>query len=304
MTAMEEISIQASDGFALAGSLFPSASSPRAVVLVGPACGVGQRLYRPYAEFLAEQGLTAITWDWRGIGGSRPARLRGFAASMSDWGRRDFPGVIDWASAHYPSLPLLVVGHSFTGQSLGMASNAGKVQAMISIAAPNGYWRNYERRRRYHYALLWYLVIPAISHLFGYFPARRLRLGEDLPLGVALEWCRWNRTPEFMGDFRGHRAFRAPILAFSFDDDPQAPRAAVDALHASYGSENLVRRHVVPREIGARRVAHMGFFKPGAVPGLWEETAAWLLARAEAACGEGEQPDPARQAVPIGLPGN
>jgi predicted alpha/beta hydrolase len=141
VSAKQEISIRTKDGFALAGTLFSGVAVPKAIVLVGSACGVSQRRYRAYAEFLSERGLAAVTWDWRGIGGSRPARLRGFRASMSIWGKQDFAGVIDWAMAHSPSLPLLVVGHSFTGQSLGMAPNAGRVEAMISIAAPNGYWR-------------------------------------------------------------------------------------------------------------------------------------------------------------------
>jgi predicted alpha/beta hydrolase len=120
--------------------------------------------------------------------------------------------------------------------------------------------------------------MPLLTRALGYFPMRRFGMGEDLPAGVALEWARWGRSPEYLGDWSGHAALAAPILSFSFADDPFAPRAAVDALHARYGSRELARRHVAPADVGAARIGHFGFFRPGVAPGLWRETADWLAA--------------------------
>ena len=36
--------------------------------------------------------------------------------------------------------------------------------------------------------------MPAVTALLGYFPGRALRLGDDLPRGVAMQWAR-RRAP-------------------------------------------------------------------------------------------------------------
>lgn len=275
---MADVIIPATDGFPLGGTEFGDASRAERVVLIAPATGVLRRLYRPFAEFLASQGLGVVTWDWRGTGDSRPRSLRGFRTRMREWGERDLAGVIEWASERYPHARLIVVGHSFGGQSVGLAPNRDRVQALVTIAAQNGYLGHWPRPRRYTYALLWYLAIPLVTRIAGYFPARLFRVGEDLPRGVALEWARWCRTPSYLGNWSGHRAFTAPILALSFADDPFAPRQAVEALLAEYGSREQAHRHLAPKDAGVPQIGHFGFFRPNLVPGLWRSVASWVRA--------------------------
>ena len=126
------------------------------------------------------------------------------------------------------------------------------------------------------YAALWYAAIPLVTRVAGYFPARFFRLGEDLPRGVALQWARWCRTPSYLGDWSGHRAFTAPILSIGFMDDAFAPPLAVEALHAHYGSRAQQRWLIAPEELGAERIGHFGFFRPGVTPTLWRDVADWL----------------------------
>jgi predicted alpha/beta hydrolase len=273
---MLDVEIPATDGFPLGGKEFSDAPRPNLVVLIAPATGVRQRLYRPFAEFLATQSMVAVTWDWRGTGDSRPRRLRGFRTCMREWGTRDLAGVIDWAATRWPQARLAAVGHSFGGQSVGLAANRDRVKALVAVAAQSGYWRHWPRPQRYKYALLWYLGMPLVTEVVGYFPARALRLGEDLPRGVALEWARWCRAPSYLGDWSGHRAFTAPILALSFADDPFAPERAVSALMAQYGGSEKTHRHLTPKDAGVARIGHFGFFQPNLVPGLWQTVARWL----------------------------
>jgi predicted alpha/beta hydrolase len=273
---MADVTIPATDGFPLGATEFGDAAKAERVVLVAPATGVRRRLYGPFAEFLARQGFGVVTWDWRGTGDSRPRSLRGFRTRMRDWGARDLAGVIDWASERYPHARLLVVGHSFGGQAVGLAANRERVQALVTIAAQSGYWGHWPRPQRYKYALVWYLAMPLATRVIGYFPARLLRLGEDLPRGVALEWARWCRRPSYLGDWSGHRAFTAPILALSFADDPFAPRRAAAALLAGYGSREQTHRHLRPKDAGVPHIGHFGFFRPNLVPGLWRSVAHWL----------------------------
>lgn len=276
---MADVIISATDDFPLGGSEFGDVSKAERVVLVAPATGVRRRLYGPFAEFLAAQGFGVVTWDWRGTGDSRPQSLRPFRTRMREWGERDLAGVIDWVSANNPRARLVVVGHSFGGQSVGLAGNRDRVKALVTIGAQSGYWGHWPRPQRYMYAALWYVAMPLATRIAGYFPARLFRLGEDLPRGVALQWARWCRTPSYLSDWSGHRAFTAPILAFSFTDDPFAPRRSVDALLAEYGSRDQTHRHLRPKDAGVPEIGHFGFFRPNHVPGLWRNVARWLATK-------------------------
>ena len=293
---VRELTIPAIDGFPLAACLFGD-DSAESIVLIAPATGVRQRLYRAYAGFLAARGHRVVTWDWRGTGRSRPTSLRGFEATMRDWGERDLGGVIAWTSEQPGAARLAVVGHSFGGQALGLAPNAGHIARAVTIASQSGYFGHWPLRWQLAYAPLWHLVVPAVTTLVGYFPSNWFGLGEPLPRGVALQWARWCRRAEYLGDYSGHRSFTAPLLALSFTDDPIASLASVEALHAYFGSRPLERRHVAPREIGVQTVGHFGFFREGVAPTLWEETALWLERPASAERAAVTEPTPGPEPV-------
>ena len=87
----------------------------KAVVLVHPATAVTPRYYKPFAHYLAQLGCSVVTYDYRGTGRSRPAQLRGFEVSMSDWINADVGGATRWAAARYPGIPLLAARCSLSG---------------------------------------------------------------------------------------------------------------------------------------------------------------------------------------------
>jgi predicted alpha/beta hydrolase len=279
--------ISARDGFRLAATLREPASPAAAadtVALIASATAVKQTLYRHFAAFLASRGVPALTFDYRGIGQSRPASLKGFRAFMHEWGTRDLPAVIDWLTSRYPDARVVVVGHSVGGQLVGLAENNRRVHALIGVCAQSGDLRLWKGLRKYLLAALWYLAVPGLTRGCGYFPARKLGLGEDLPAGVALEWAKWCRSPGYLSPHLGEslpdyfRAFRGPILAYSFADDPLGPRNAVEALLRMYSrAASIERRHLDPRALGLPRLGHFGFFRKESA-GLWPETADWIRA--------------------------
>jgi predicted alpha/beta hydrolase len=273
---MLDLRIPATDGFSLAATLFGEASGSERVLLIAPATGVKRRLYGPFAQFLAAEGFMVVTWDWRGTGDSRPESLRGFQATMRQWGERDLAGIIDWVSERQPGAPLAVVGHSFGGQSVGLAKNRDRIRRLVTVGAQSGYLGHWPRPQRYLYVGLWYVAMPLATRVVGYFPARLFRLGEDLPGGVALQWARWCRNPAYLGEWSGHRAYTAPILSIGFMDDPFAPPEAVQALHARYGSKKQQSWLIAPEELGAKEIGHFGFFRPGVTPTLWRDVSEWL----------------------------
>jgi len=89
------------------------------------------------------------------------------------------------------------------------------------------------------------------------------------------EWARWCRTPDYLGDWRGHAAFGAPLLAIGLTDDPYAPPRAVAALCDRYGSADQTRQSLSPGDVGLRRIGHFGFFRPESAT-LWSRVGEWI----------------------------
>ncbi len=279
---VEPCSITAADGYELAASLVspPEGLAPRGNVLVNPATGVKRGYYLRYAQFLAENAFRVLIFDYRGVGGSRPAKLRGFPATMHQWAQLDSAAALDRLEAFDPELHLALVGHSFGGQALGLLPNHRRLRAAVTVAAQSGYWRHWPGLYRWGIWGTWHLLIPTLSSIFGYLPAKRLGLFEDLPAGVAREWARWGRHKDYILRDEAHRpgfeAFDRPILAFSFSDDPYAPRPAVEALQASLPRAPIVDRYSTPRDYGVRAIGHFGFFRERFRESLWQESLDWL----------------------------
>ena len=240
-----------------------------------------RRLYRRIAAHLAGAGFDVLTWDWRGTGDSRPASLRGFDATMTDWATRDLAGAIAWAQRERGGRPIVAVGHSFGGQAMGLAPGARELAALVTVAAQSGWYGHWPAPRRWVLAALWRVAVPSLVAALGWFPSRRFGIGEELPAGVALEWARWCRSPGYLGDhhgWAGHRTLGVPVLALSFDGDPIAPPRAVAALHREYAAgAPVTMRHVGAAESG-RPLGHFGFFRDERARPLWDEVAAWLRA--------------------------
>ena len=269
--------ILAADGFALAATVFPPAGGrpPRPAVVVNSATGVRRRYYEPFAEYLADDGCPVVTYDYRGIGESRPRSLRGFAATMTQWGEVDQAGVLAWAGDRFAGRPLAIVGHSVGGQILGLAPDPGRVSALLAIGAQHPFWGQWPAPRKYLLAALWHLIMPGVTGACGYFPAHRLGLGEPLPRDVALEWARWCRHPDALFQTRtterraAYDAFRGRVHALSFEDDVFAPRRAAERLLEFYGGAERSHRHILPRDAGMRTIGHFGFFRERSRDALW-----------------------------------
>lgn len=279
------ITLPAKDGYPLACSLYqpePGEARSPAVIISG-ATAVKRDYYSKFAEFLCTHGLTVLTFDYRGIGGSLRGDIKTVKAGMRDWGENDLAGVLDAVSTRYPSSKLLMVGHSAGGQLLGLCPNNNLVTALLAVASQSGYWQLWAAPRRYLLAALWYGFMPALTHAMSYFPAKKLRLGEDLPAGVALEWARWCRSRDFITDSEGgplreyFEKFDGSILAYSFDDDSMAPKAAVESLVSFYSRAQVQRRHVRGRDVGAQKIGHFGFFRERFKDSLWNDGLLWLL---------------------------
>lgn len=280
-----DLELRAPDGFPLGATLF-SAESPRGVVVVSPATGAPRGFYRAYAAHVRGRGFSVLTYDYRGIGGSRPSGgLRGFQARMRDWGRLDFAGALAWTRQELPPGPRFVVAHSVGFQLLGLTPEVERLDGIVGVAPPSGYWRLYPPAHRYVLALLWYLVGPLLSRLLGYFPSGLIGFGEELPRGVMEEWCAWCRHPDYLfghvskETLERYRRLDLPAFVLGFSDDVIAPPASVHSLLDHFPALDVHERWVEPAELGVDRIGHFGFFREGLGEPLWEATTRWMEAR-------------------------
>ncbi|WP_082568397.1 alpha/beta fold hydrolase [Rhizobacter sp. Root1221] len=272
------------DGHVLHGTLWTPAEAPAAVVLIHPATAVPESLYAPFAEYLASRGLAAVTYDYRGIGRSAPATLRGFSARMRDWADLDVETVTTWARERFAGVPLLAVGHSFGGHAIGLGEGSRHLKAAVFIASHAGYLGVIRGRlERWRATFLLRALGPLLCHTLGYMPGRALGLGENLPAGVFLEWGQWASLPRYFFDDASLLAEarfarrRLPVLAVGFDDDPWATPPGIDLLVGKLVNCDVQRRQINPAAAGAP-VGHMGFFRRRHREALWPGIADWLLA--------------------------
>jgi predicted alpha/beta hydrolase len=277
---MQPIEFAARDGYALGGTLFRPQAPNGAAVVIHAASGVKQEYYSKFAAYLAERGFTTLTFDYRGIGRSRPASLRGFDARMSQWATEDAAGALECLEREAPGAKVLVVGHSFGGQCLGVIPGSERYAALLAVASQSGYWRYWPGLARAGMWLATHVVLPGLSRLFGYFPARKLGQGEDLPSGVAREWAGWCRHPGYIVGALDAKAqyadLKMPLRAVWLADDSYAPLAAVKALLGFYPAAPGEIVEVYPRMIGAEKIGHFGFFRERFRDTLWQSAADWL----------------------------
>lgn len=280
---IDDITVPAMDGHPLAATLFLPRGAKRHAVLINSATAVPRKLYRGFASYLAGRGCAVLTYDYRGIGGSAPARLRGFAARAAQWMTLDFEAVFAWMRREVAAPRSYVVGHSFGGNAFGLAPSAASIDGAVFVSAQSGYWKHWPSPRRYLLASLWYGVAPMLPRLFGYMPGWA-GIGNDVPAGVMQQWSGWCRLPRYAADdstvdASGYAQLKAPLRLISLaDDQSYAPAAAVDALAGLYPAARCERLHVEPREHGLARIGHFGFFRQRA---LWPLAFDWLAAQGE-----------------------
>jgi len=267
------------DGMLLGGTLFEAEGS-RQVVIVQGATAVPHQFYRRFAQFLQQNGVTTLTYDFRGTGVSGPDSLKGYPARCSDWGLYDMPATINWVRRTLAAEKIYLIGHSAGGQQAGLIDNADLIDAMVTVCAQSGYWKYQGGAEKQRVFAMVYLIFPLVARLFGYFPWSRFASGCDLPKSVALQWARWCRHPDYLFCDKSlpldrYKNFNAPVLAYSIDDDNWGTAKAVDALMQRAYS-NVQRHHIVPSDYGVTRLGHMGFFRQGS-DRLWREALDWLL---------------------------
>jgi len=284
------VAVRALDGYELGAYFYDSRTheTPQRVALVH--CGVGIRAsrYRRFASFLAASGVPTLVYDYRGIGLSRPRALRGFRAAVEDWAEYDCGGAIAWLRSRYPDADIVGIAHSFGALLVGGAPNSGEQDRLVLVGGHTGYYGDYHPRYRVPMTALWHALMPAITLVLGYFPARRLGLGEDIPARIALQWAS-RRSPDLRPSGIGPgyarvqalldrcAALQRPALVVSVSDDAFATEGGVKRLLSYYPRLFPLQRIIyTPADAGTRRIGHFGLFGRRAGAALWPRLLAQL----------------------------
>lgn len=285
---MQGHTICADDGFCLAATAFGDVQRCQAGVLIVGAMGVEQHYYKAFAQDLAARGFWVATFDYRGMGASRPAThqhsLRGFDADVRTWAQRDCAAMVAWMAGKLEAgaKPLLWVGHSLGGQIFGLVPNRQRVSAMLTVASGSGYWLQNAWRVRWMVWWFWWVLVPLLVPLYGYFPGRAIKKVGDLPKGVIWQWRRWCLHRDYVLACEGeavreaYAQVRVPILSMSFSDDELMSARSIEALHGFYAQAPCQLRKIKPKEVGQGRIGHFGFFRRRFASTLWDEAAQWL----------------------------
>ena len=285
-----QVRLRAADGYPL-GAIFYAAlrpRSPRRVAVLHCGAGIPALRYRRFAHFLAEWGIPVLTYDYRGVGMSRPPALRGFQATIQDWAEFDSAAAIAWLRERFPQDEMLGISHSIGCLTLGGAPNATEQARIVLVGAHTGYYGDYRPLYRLPMAFAWHGLMPAVTRFLGYFPADRLGLGEDLPAGMALQWAE-RRLPELRPSgaepaqqrmrrlLDGCAALQCPAIAISVSDDAFATVAGTRRLLSYFPCLSSPQHLVItPADAQVRRIGHFGFFRRAVGMTLWPRLLAQL----------------------------
>jgi len=296
-SAPEAHTIPALDGLPLGALLFlpPAGRAPHAAVQLNPATGAHRRYYEPVAQYLAAAGFAVCLWNYRGTEHSRPVPLAQARYRFTDYGTLDMPAVLDWLEARFPSLPLLVLGHSVGGQQVGLMPNVHKLAGLVAVGSSGGYCNDMPLGYRLKTYFFLHIFSPLSHALLGYNAASRWGIMEDLPRSVVQDFRNWCHVPDYYFDARfaadlpphQYHSLRLPVSVYWASDDPLSNARSVPRFWGHVHSAASIAMHrLVPAELGVKSIGHFGFFRRGLRTSLWPR----LLADLNQMSGERHDP--------------
>jgi predicted alpha/beta hydrolase len=187
-TDVETILFDATDGHPLEGTL-TTGSGDGPLALISSATAVKRGFYQKFAENLVtDHGFrAALTYDYRGTGGSISDRFNPRHISMADWGISDFPAALARLEQTAPGHAVVGIGQSYGGQALGLGSVSHRFERYLMVATISGYWRNLGGGPKL-YAMMNFIANP-VAIVLGRVP-EGLGLGAGLPGGVFRDWTK------------------------------------------------------------------------------------------------------------------
>ena len=123
--------------------------------------------------------------------------------------------------------------------------------------------------------------MPLLTHIYGYFPGKRLGWLEDTPAGVVKDWGAVSTRFEKLPSARSLAVLpfakvSAKTLAISFSDDPFGTVAAIDRLLSYFSASPRTHLRIKPQDISETAIGHFAFFHSRFQGSLWPIALQWL----------------------------
>ncbi|MBB4806217.1 putative alpha/beta hydrolase [Chryseobacterium defluvii] len=264
---MEELVLTTQDNISITAHLFLPEKNDHKILLINSATGVKQQVYFSFAQYFARQGFTVITYDYRGIGLSKPAHMKGFDASMRIWGSRDYKTLTKYIRTRFPVYKKYCLGHSVGALILGMNEDSEIFEEFIFVGTQNAFVGNLKLKTKIEAYLGFGIVQPVTTGLLGYFPAHWFGLGESLPKNCAYDWrtliLNKKSTNRLLDKIDDHsKKLTQKVFVIRAEDDVWLTEKGVKSLlNDTYPNLRPTYRLVKVSESEKKEIGHVNFFR-------------------------------------------
>jgi predicted alpha/beta hydrolase len=264
---MKSINILTKDNYSLSVHIFEPQDPNQKLLLINSATGVKQQIYFSFARFFSEQGFTVITYDYRGIGLSKPEKMKGFEASMRIWGTSDYKAVTNYIKTNFPDYQKFCLGHSVGALILGMNEDSGMFEEFIFVGTQNAFVGNLKFKTKIEAYLGFGIAQPLSTKLLGYFPADWFGLGESLPSGSAFDWRTLilnkkstNKLLQKSENYSGYLTQKVFVVRAE-DDVWLTEKGVKSLLNDTYPNLKPTYRLIKTSESEKNEIGHVNFFR-------------------------------------------
>jgi len=247
--------------------LFKPEKSNQKILLINSATGVKQQVYFSFAQFFAGNGFTIITYDYHGIGLSKPEKMKNCDASMRSWGTEDYKALTQYIIENYPDYKKYCLGHSVGALILGMNRDSEIFNEFIFVGTQNAFVGNLKWRTKVEATLGFGIAQPLFTEILGYFPSHWFGLGESLPKNCAYDWRTLilnpkstNKLLEKTIDYS--KNLTQKVLVIQAEDDAWLTEKGVKSLlNDTYPNLKPNYRLVKTSESEKGEIGHVNFFR-------------------------------------------
>ena len=264
---MKSIDVLTDDNYPLSGHLFEPKESNDKLILINSATGVKQQIYFSFAQFFCEQGFTVITYDYRGIGLSKPKKMKGFKASMRVWGTEDFKALTHYIKINFSGYQKFCLGHSLGALILGMNEDSKMFEEFIFVGTQNAFVGNLKFKTKIEAYLGFGIAQPLSTKILGYFPGNWFGLGESLPAGSAFDWqtliLNRKSTNKLLEKVNNHsKELTQKVFVIRAEDDTWLTEKGVKSLlEDTYPNMRPTYRLIKTSESERNEIGHINFFR-------------------------------------------
>jgi len=264
---MEKLILTTKDSFSITAHLFLPGKSNHKLLLINSATGVKQQIYFSFAQYFSEKGFTVLTYDYRGIGLSKPENMKGFTASMRTWGSLDYKALTDYIQLNFNDFQKYGLGHSVGALILGMNEDSKVFDEFIFVGTQNAFVGHLKFRTKIEAYLGFGVAQPLITTLLGYFPAHWFGLGESLPKNCAYDWrtliLNRKSTNGLLDKTHDYsKTLTQKVFVIRAEDDVWLTEKGVKSLlNDTYPNMKPTYRLVRTSESEKKEIGHVNFFR-------------------------------------------